>query len=250
MNSRYKQFCSFITLMKSINKSTGMVLVTIVLSIGLTSIVYGQNAYSLTPGGFKLDKIPGLDKVKDLTTTFFSKDVKIAITAKVTSVSDFGNLLNGKVKEGDVITGVYTYKPSAKDTNTDTTVGDYQHSKKPYGIDLRDGNLVFKTNPNNVNFLLELVNRDMDDDYVLHSYNNLPLSENVFVNHISWQLSDLTGNAISSESLKKVDTPPKLNEWQYINSLDIRGSDSSDIDNPPNNLFFIGATVDSAKLLR
>lgn len=73
-------------------------------------------------------------------------------------VSDFSNLLNGAIKEDDIITGKYVYDSLAKDNNDDPTVGDYQHNSKPYGLSLKAGKLVFQTDPKNVDFLLELVN--------------------------------------------------------------------------------------------
>ena len=111
---------------------------------------------------------------------------------------------------GDTITGKYVYNLLGKDSNLDKTVGDYQHDTGTYGIALQTGNLVFRTDPNNVNFLVELVNRDKDDHYLLRSYNNLPVSSDVLVDHISWQLDDDTGNALSTASLINAPIPPKL----------------------------------------
>lgn len=230
--------------MNSIKKSSIIVVLTITLSIGLASIIYAQNSYSLTIGGINVDKIPGLDKFRDLPSLLFSKDVKISFTAKVTELDDRSNVLQDNVKVGDILTGTYTYNPSTKDTNTDTTVGDYQHDKKPYGIIVKSGDLVFRTDPKNVNFLVELVNRDMQDNYLLRSYNNLPLSNGVPVEHISWQLDDGTGKALSSDSLKKTPTPPVLQNWKDPFGLTIVGG--ADFENS----FFMRAHVDSVKLLR
>jgi hypothetical protein len=233
------------TSMKSINKSSVIVLLAITLSIGLASMTYAQNSYSLTVGGINLDKIPGVDKFKDLFKLIPSKDVKIAFTAKVSDLQDVSNVLEDNVKVGDTLTGTYTYNPSTKDTNADETVGDYHHVKKPYGIIVNAGNLVFKTDPKNVNFLVELVNRDLDDHYLLRSYTNLPLSNGIPVEHISWQLDNETGESLSSASLKKAPTPPKLQDWIDPFGLTIIGGDESDFENS----FFIRAHVDSVKLI-
>ncbi len=69
------------------------------------------------------------------------------------------------------------------------TVGDYNHDKRAFGITVNVGELVFKTDPMNVNFLAEIVNRQTNH-YLLRSYNNLPLSDTIQVEHISWQLDD------------------------------------------------------------
>jgi hypothetical protein len=120
------------------------------------------------------------------------RDVTIAIQARVISVSDTDNVLDQEVEVGDIITGKYMYSTSTMDSNDlDSTVGDYHHNTEPYGIFLEIGSLVFQTDPNNVDFLLELVNRE-SDHYLLRSYNNLPLSNGVLVEHISWQLDDFT----------------------------------------------------------
>ena len=84
-----------------------------------------------------------------------SKDVKISFTGTVTQVDDRSNLLYGNVKVGTPITGEYTYRLPTKDTNTDQTVGDYPHDKKAFGITVNVGGFVFKTDPKNVNFLVE-----------------------------------------------------------------------------------------------
>ncbi len=232
--------------MKDDTRTSSLILLTIVLSAGFTTITYTQTAYSLNFGGIDLTKIPGLERaLEKITTVLPSKDVKIAITAKVSDVDDRANILGESVKVGDTITVQYIYNPTIKDTNTDETVGDYQHNKKPYGITLKVGDLVFKTDPNNVDFLVELVNRDMQDNYLLRSYNNLPLATGFPVSHIAWQLDDQTGKALSSDSLKKTPTPPVLNKWSSIFGLTIEGEDRD-----RDNSFFIRAHVDSAKLIR
>jgi hypothetical protein len=173
-----------------------------------------------------------------------SKPITISLSAKVTSVSDPANLLNGAVQVGHTITGKYVYNVLTKDTNPDITVGDYQHNNEAYGITLNAGNLIFKTDPNNVNFLVELVNRELQDNYLLRSYNNLPLSNGLLVNHIAWQLDDDTGNALSTASLKKTPTPPILADWQDPFGLTIEGSDQDD-----SNEYFIRAHVESVSLI-
>ena len=141
----------------------------------------------------------------------------------MTSVEDFTNVLNGAVKEGDIITGKYVYDSLSKDTNIDPTVGDYEHKTNPYGIFLKAGKLVFQTDPKNVDFLLEYVNREDSDNFVIHSYNNLPLKNKLLVDHISWQLDDPTTQAISSDSLKDNLKAPDLSKWQQPFGLIIEG---------------------------
>jgi len=171
------------------------------------------------------------------------QNIKVEIKAKVTSVDDSANLLNGAVKEGDIITGKYVYDSLSKDTNDDPTVGDYEHKTNPYGIFLKAGKLVFQTDPKNVYFLLEYVNWDDSDHFVIHSYNNLPLKNKLLVDHISWQLDDPTTQAISSDSLKDNLKAPDLSKWQQPFGLTIEGHSTDQEEDG----FFIRGEVFSAK---
>jgi hypothetical protein len=90
--------------------------------------------------------------------------------------------------------------------------------------------LIFKTDPSNVYFLVEICNNhgspNPSDNYLLRSYNNLPLSNGIHVDHIAWQLDDDTCTAISSIALPT--TPPRLGDWQSIFGLTLTGYDPSD----------------------
>jgi hypothetical protein len=174
------------------------------------------------------------------------KNIVVSIVAKVAEVDDTGNLLKGAVRVGDTILGKYVYNPLTPDSNIfDTTVGDYRYNDKPYGITLSAHKLVFQTDPNNVEFLVELVNRE-GDNYLLRSYNNLPISKEVLVNHIAWQLDDPSGKALPSDSLEKAPAPPVLGDWQHpplSPGLTIEGSDSHE-----SNTYLIRADVILAKV--
>jgi hypothetical protein len=145
---------------------------------------------------------------------------------------------------GDVITGTYVYESTTPDTSTSPTVGDYWHTTAPFGITLNAGGFVFRTDPNNVNFLVEIVNDHgipAWDNYLLRSYNNIfdrsvPSERE---NHIAWQLDDPTLMALSSDALPTV--PPVLSAWQSIFGLTIESRSSYD------NSFFIRAHVTSAE---
>ena len=220
------------------------------------------NPQSQIVGGIDMSKMPGLNNtvnidnlptlnnqptLNDAPNSTNSKDVKIAFTGTVTQVDDRANNLNGNVRVGDKITGEYTYKLSTKDSNTDQTVGDYKHDKKAFGITVNARGLVFKTDPKNVNFLVELVNRGTDH-YLLRSYNNLPISDTAKVEHISWQLDDETGNALSNDSLKTAPTPPVLQNWKDLYGLTITGGGGGRVGDPSQS-FLIRAHIDSVALI-
>ena len=173
-----------------------------------------------------------------------AEPITIAIEAVVDRVDDPSSYLGGKIKTGDIIAGTYTYDSSTLDSNPSPSVGDYQHFDPPAGIFLSVGGFDFQTDPANVYFLIEVANDhpwfDPDinkDNYLLISYNNLPLSNDTLVDDISWQLDDRSGQALSNTSLPL--TAPVLGDWQDGNSLRVEGV-------PRQTDFFIDAHVISA----
>jgi hypothetical protein len=136
-------------------------------------------------------------------------------------VEDLGEgdgYLDGLIHVGDNITGYYSYDADTLDSNPLPDVGDYLHNSAPAGIFLTIGPFEFKTDPENVDFVVEIENDypwiDTDinwDGYLLRSYNNLSLSNGTVVNHISWQLDDFSGNALSNDSLPT--TAPVLEDY-------------------------------------
>lgn len=149
----------------------------------------------------------------------FATPIEISITAEITGIDDPCELFNGLISVDDIITGSYTYDSDTPDTDwvhgaASDTVGRYWHYSPPYGITLFVGGLIFQTNPDDVEFLVEIVNDAeplMKDGYNLRSYNNLPVYEGVAVSHIHWQLDDDSGSALSSDALPT--TPPVLEDW-------------------------------------
>ncbi|MEQ1545824.1 hypothetical protein [Methyloglobulus sp.] len=171
-----------------------------------------------------------------------AEPVCISITAEVASVNDQGGVLAGAINVGDVITGTYVYESTTPDTNSAPTVGDYQHMTAPFGITLNAGGFVFRTDPNNVNFLVEIVNdhgNPASDNYLLRSDNNIFDVGSSSDNNISWQLDDPTLAALSSEALPTV--PPVLADWQSVFGLTIESG-------PFFDGFFIRSHVTSANL--
>ena len=149
-------------------------------------------------------------------------DVTIFVTAEVAQISDYGGLLNNQIQVGDIVTGYYAYNLATPNTGSIPQVGDYWHYDSPYGISVEVNGLVFQTDPNNTEFLVELVNDyHYSDNYLLRSYHNLPLSEEVLVRHIAWQLDDPTMSALSGVALPA--TEPDLTNWQSIFGLTLEG---------------------------
>jgi len=139
--------------------------------------------------------------------------IEINITAEITGVDDPDGLLNGQLSVGSIISGSYIYDSDTPDSSPAPDYGRYLHYSPPYGISLSGGGFTFQTDPDNVEFLVGIANGyiGIEDGYLLRSYNNLPLYDNVSVGHISWQLDDSTGTALSSTALPT--TPPVLEDW-------------------------------------
>jgi hypothetical protein len=149
--------------------------------------------------------------------------VTIAIEALVTVVDDDADLLDGAISTGDIITGTYTYNTNTPDTNPLSTVGDYWHSQSPYGVSLSCNDLEFKTDPDNVNFLMEMAdNHNVGggfDKYGLISYQNIPLS-GISVEYIEWALIDYSMLALTEIALPS--SAPNLTDWTSPSGLNIR----------------------------
>lgn len=159
------------------------------------------------------------------SNSLWAKIITINITAQITSIDDLDGVLNGQLSVGDIIRGTYTYDSCTPDSRPlNPAIGDYQHHSPPYGIRLSAGGFTFQTDPNNVEFLVEICNDygySGRDNYLIISYNNLPLYDNVHIGHISWQLDDSTGTALSTDALPT--TPPVLEDWDFGLGIRIEG---------------------------
>jgi len=141
--------------------------------------------------------------------------IAIKIVAEVTDVNDEFNLLGGAIQAGDEITGKYIYDSETPDSNADPQIGEYEHTSSPFGIELKAGGFVFKTNSSNVEFEIIIFDNMYyysGDLYGVFSYNNLELSNGVLVSSIAFGLFDSTGNALSSDALPT--TAPVLSDWE------------------------------------
>jgi len=141
--------------------------------------------------------------------------ITIEIEAVVDSVWDDGNYLEGNIQVSDIITGWYTYDSDVVDSAPEVWLGKYEYSQAPYGIILEGGGFRFETDPEDVDFIIDVSNDRVSpsgDIYSVVSNTNLPLSNGTPVENIWWQLNDNTGSALSSDALPA--TFPFLDDWQ------------------------------------
>jgi len=152
--------------------------------------------------------------------------ITIKFEGKVTNVNDPGNTLGGKIKVDEIITGKYIYNTWTKDSDSSTERGLYQYTSSPYGIEVNASGLIFKTDPNFVEFNIEIINNGPDDSdwYSLTSIHNLPLSDTVSIDGIYWILFNESGTAFSSDALPT--TALVLSSWDDSFGFTISGSSS------------------------
>jgi hypothetical protein len=182
--------------------------------------------------------------------TLQAQIVEIAITAEVSLIDDPCNLLGGQVNLGDTITGSYIYDLSTPDATPDPESGIYWHYNSPFGIYLNAGPFVFQSDPDNVEFLMQIVNDEgpsLRDVYLFNSYNNLNFNEDVFVDNISWQLNNTGGEPFSSDQLPA--GPPPLGVWQDDYGLNIRAGVYIKHESDFVQMFHISSEVVSLQLI-
>jgi hypothetical protein len=171
--------------------------------------------------------------------------IEIGLTAEITYIEDDDGLLKGQLSVGDLITGSYTYDSDTPDSHPGEGVGEYWHDSPPFGIRLGAGGFAFQTDPDNIEFLISVVNDNVGaDSYLLRSDRNLPLYDGVFVVDIEWQLNDYSGAALSSDALPL--EPPVLEDWPDTwYGLGISGSTGD----PRGPQYFMRSTVTSVWLV-
>jgi len=173
--------------------------------------------------------------------------ITIEIEGVVDSVRDTGNQLGGKIKTGDTITGTYTYNLLTPDSEPSAWVGVYEHHNPPAGISVNVGDFTFLTNPDNVDFIVEILNDyppSLKDQFWMRSYNNISLPSGISVG-IAWWFDYLT-DTFSTDALPA--TAPVLEnlEWNIfrIGEMRIFGISghitSATLIPEPTTFFFVG----------
>lgn len=130
--------------------------------------------------------------------------VTVQLRLQVDDVQDPANALAFALVPGSVLAGTYTYDTATPDSNPAPWVADYQHGGPAHGLSLRGGGLRFASDPSNASFLVEVVDgypATGEDDFTMHSYNNLPLPGGLAVDAVSWSLYDFSGIVFAGTEL-------------------------------------------------
>jgi hypothetical protein len=143
----------------------------------------------------------------------------VDITARVVSVIDLEDFLDGAVVPGDTITGRYIFDTTVSDRNDAFIAAEYVYLGFPYGIDLTVvGCCRFRTDPDNTAFTIEIVNREPgagQDAFLMNSELNIfdiSAPGESPINSISWLLTDSSGEVFSFTALPLV---PILAEYDF-----------------------------------
>lgn len=151
-------------------------------------------------------------------TSASAQDVTISFSGTLSTVK---NSPFDDVAVGTPFNGTYTFSLATEDSNPIEQVGGFRHTSAPYGVTVTIGTHTFRTDPANIDFLVELVNDYYAlDNFVFHSYRNVA-TDDVPVDMISCQLDDPTHAILESAALTS--TPPDLARWQQWIGLDISG---------------------------
>jgi hypothetical protein len=109
-----------------------------------------------------------------LATQAEASFIDIGISARVREVYDFNGVLGGASSVGDIINGMYSYESTTPDSHSWSNIGQYQYTTAPAGVTLSVNGLTFRTDPSQVDFLIEVGNAYINQDHFLfHSYHNI-----------------------------------------------------------------------------
>ncbi len=138
----------------------------------------------------------------------------------IESVDDMNFVLDGSITNGASFEGFYVFDSAVADSSSDPTVGRYQFADSAFGLTVKVGTYTFRTNPRHVDFLIEVVNRTGQDNYLIRSYNNV-CSQPLMISDITWQLDDPSATALTNDLLPLA--PPDLSAYQSLVGLTLDG---------------------------
>lgn len=107
--------------------------------------------------------------------------------------------LDGSITNGTPFQGYYVFDSTRQDSNPDPNVGDYRYTNSAFGIVIKAGNYVFRSDPANVSFNIQTINRNDGDRYLVTSDRNVS-SGKVAISRIAWQL-DGSPYSVSNDRL-------------------------------------------------
>jgi hypothetical protein len=116
-----------------------------------------------------------------------------------------GDNLTGSNLGGTPMDGFYVF-------NTQDLASSSAHTNSPYGIVVKCGDYIFRTNPKHVDFLAYAEG----GNYLLRSYHNI-CSQPLWVDHIAWQLDSGPTNEIHTFD------PPTLTNYTSLSGLTVEG---------------------------
>ena len=159
--------------------------------------------------------------------------ITVEFTAEVTEVYD--NIFEEEVNIGDIITGTYTYDISMPDMYPErTTEALYEFTSPPSGIVIQIGGFTIQTDPNNVEFTIEIMKAlgaggQPIDKLEIYSLQNIMIGSEILPDIISIHLENTTSSypMIGNLSDTLPACTPTLSDWME-KDIEFSGSTGSD----------------------
>lgn len=165
--------------------------------------------------------------------------VRVRLLARVSQVSDPGNLLNGKIIVGTRVTGTYVYNTNTPNVSQNPEFGQYQPFANEARMRFAAGGFVFENNQptQQINIFIDPEGPfPSGGTFLMSSFDNKPLSNGVSVNDISFRFEG-TGTVTRTAVLPAV--APSLRDY-FRKELIIGGGGQS---------FLLNANIESAELI-
>ena len=116
------------------------------------------------------------------------------------------------VSDGAPFTGSYTFNLAQPDNDGFPFGATYNHTTAPYGMTVQIGSRVFRTNPDSVDFIIQLLDDYYGLDYYsVNSSHNLD-TDSFAVDNIGFRLEDPTLSALNASTLGLSIQPPDLHQ--------------------------------------
>jgi hypothetical protein len=151
--------------------------------------------------------------------------VRVRLTARVTEVSDSGNVLAGKVVLGQRVTGLYVYNTNTPNQSPDPQWGDYQPYANEGRVRFAIGSLAFESNQPTQGIRIQVRPEQGggSGQFIVASNDNKPLASGATVDFL-WL--ELRGQGNVTQSVALPSAAPVLTQY-FIKEAMINGSSPS-----------------------
>ena len=145
-----------------------------------------------------------------------AQDVTFTFRGTVTATD--ADAYFGDITVDAPFTGSYTFNLAQPDGDGFPFGATYDHRTAQYGMTVQIGSRTFRTNPDSVDFSIQLLDDYYGLDYYsINSNNNLDI-DNFAVGGMGFRLEDPTLAALNASTLGLSSVPPDLTRWDQTNA--------------------------------